>query len=82
MPIMNEHPLGSPCWFELGTTDQAAAKEFYSQLFGWSANDNPMGPNEYYTIFRLGDRDAAAAYSLPGAGRAAALGRLFFNSER
>jgi len=65
MPIINEHPLGSPCWFELGTTDQAAAKEFYSQLFGWSANDNPMGPNEYYTIFRLGDRDAASAYSLP-----------------
>jgi predicted enzyme related to lactoylglutathione lyase len=65
MPIVNEHPLGSPCWFELGTTDQDAAKQFYSQLFGWSIHDNPMGPAEVYTIFRLEGRDAASAYTLP-----------------
>ena len=49
---------------ELATTDQSAAKKFYSDLFGWIPNDIPMGPSEFYTIFRLKDRDAAAGYTL------------------
>jgi predicted enzyme related to lactoylglutathione lyase len=65
MPIVTEHPHGSPCWFELGTTDQDAAKQFYSQMFGWSIHDNPMGPAEVYTIFRLNGHDAGSAYTLP-----------------
>ena len=35
--------LGRFCWFELGTTDQTAAKKFYTGLFGWSFVDHPMG---------------------------------------
>src|SRR5215469_889312 len=58
------HPAGSFCWVELATTDQEGAKKFYSSLFGWSPNDNPMGPGEVYTIFRLNGRDAAAGYTL------------------
>ncbi len=64
MPNIDTHPAGDFVWFELGTTDQAAAKTFYSALLGWHANDMPMGPGEYYTIFRLQGRDAAAAYTL------------------
>jgi predicted enzyme related to lactoylglutathione lyase len=64
MPNIDTHKPGAFCWVELGTTDQNAAKNFYSSLFGWVANDNPMGPNEFYTIFRLQGRDAAAAYTL------------------
>ena len=36
------HTQGSPCWVELATTDQAAAKTFYADLFGWHILDNPM----------------------------------------
>src|SRR5579871_6413115 len=64
MPHINSHPHGSFVWTELGTSDQAAAKTFYGALFGWHANDMPMGPDEYYTIFRLEGRDAAAAHTL------------------
>jgi uncharacterized protein len=64
MPIVEKHPAGAFVWVELGTTDQAAAKNFYASLFGWNANDMPMGPGEYYTIFRLDGRDTAAAYTL------------------
>lgn len=64
MPNIDKHPPGEFCWIELGTTDQGAAKNFYSSLFGWQPNDMPMGPDEYYTIFRLEGRDAAAAYKL------------------
>ena len=49
---------------ELGTTDQNGAKNFYSSLFGWTPNDMPMGPDSFYTIFRLQDRDCAAGYTL------------------
>src|SRR5436189_6393943 len=52
------------CSDELATSDQAAAIDFYSKIFGWSANNMPMGPNDFYTIFRLEGRDAAAGCTL------------------
>lgn len=61
---IDKHKPGAFCWIELGTTDQNAAKEFYSSLFGWQANDMPMGPSGVYTIFRLQGCDAAAGYEL------------------
>jgi len=64
MPQIEKHTPGSFCWIELATTDQTAAKSFYASLFGWVANDMPMGPSDFYTIFRLEGRDAAAAYTL------------------
>jgi predicted enzyme related to lactoylglutathione lyase len=36
---------GSFCWFELATTEQAAAKTFYESLFGWTGADMPIGPS-------------------------------------
>ncbi|MBV8052979.1 MAG: VOC family protein [Acidobacteriaceae bacterium] len=70
MPNIDAHKPGSFCWIELGTTDQDAAKKFYGSLFGWGANDFPMGPEGIYTIFRLQDRDAAAVYTLRAEDRA------------
>jgi len=55
---------GSFCWMELGTTDQKAAKKFYMHLFGWTVDDAPMGPDEFYSMFKLDGKDAAAAYTL------------------
>ncbi len=64
MTHIEQHPAGSFCWIELATTDQKAAKNFYGALFGWSPQDSPMGPDEFYTIFKLEGRDAAAGYSM------------------
>jgi predicted enzyme related to lactoylglutathione lyase len=64
MTNIDKHPAGSFCWIELGTTDQTVAKNFYGSIFGWTPNDNPMGPGEVYTIFKLEGRDAAAGYTL------------------
>ena len=47
------------------TTDQAAAKQFYTQLFGWDVQDFPMGPSETYTIFKRDGQDTGAAYTMP-----------------
>lgn len=43
------------CWNELAARDSAAAKKFYSTVFGWTAEDQPMGPMTY-TIFKNGDK--------------------------
>jgi len=52
-------PAGSFCWIELGTSDLAAAKRFYGQLFNWSARDS-----HEYTLFLSDGRPAAGGYTL------------------
>jgi predicted enzyme related to lactoylglutathione lyase len=64
MPNIEKHAPGDFCWIELATNNQNAAIDFYSKIFGWSANNMPMGPNDFYTIFQLAGRDAAAAMAL------------------
>lgn len=64
MPDPVTHAPGTFCWFELGTTDQNAAKRFYGAVAGWAAADFPMGPNEVYTMFNLDGRNAGACYAL------------------
>jgi predicted enzyme related to lactoylglutathione lyase len=64
MPKIESHPPGDFCWMELATSDQPAAKTFYSSLFGWQAADMPMGPDEYYTMFGLNGAQVGAAYKL------------------
>lgn len=64
MAHVQNHAPGSFSWIELATIDQNDAKRFYGSLFGWGANDFPMGPNEFYTMFQLDGRDAAAAYQM------------------
>ena len=62
---MDSQPkTGSFCWLELGTTDQNAAKKFYTGLLGWSADDMPMGPDMIYTMFRLDGKDVGGGYRL------------------
>jgi uncharacterized protein len=60
-----QHATGSPSWFELATTDQDGAEAFYSGLFGWTVQRNPMGDGSFYTMFQLAGRDVAAAYTMP-----------------
>ncbi len=64
MPRVEKHEPGDFCWIELATTDQAAAQRFYSELFGWTIHDVAMGPNDFYTTFKIDGRDAAAACTL------------------
>jgi len=59
-----EPKSGSFCWMELGTTDREAAKKFYSNLFGWTTEDQPMGPSETYTMFRSSGKDVGGGYQL------------------
>ena len=64
MPVFTVHAPGTFSWPELGTTDQTAAKEFYTSLFGWQFSDSDMGPMGTYTIFKRDGVDVAALYTL------------------
>ena len=64
MSNIDQHPAGNFVWFELSTSDPAGAKQFYSSLCGWEAQDMPMGPDMVYTMFQLRGRDTGGAYKM------------------
>ncbi|HEY6184222.1 MAG TPA: VOC family protein [Terriglobales bacterium] len=67
------HAPGTFCWVELGTSDGPAAKKFYTELFGWTFNDNPMGPGAVYTMLQQDGKDVGALYQLDAEMKAAAV---------
>jgi uncharacterized protein len=60
-----QYTPGTFSWTDLTTTDQAAAKEFYSALFGWEANDVPVGEGVVYSMMSLGGHSVAAISPQP-----------------
>ncbi len=66
MSEITQHPAGTFCWVELATSDAPAAEKFYTRLFGWRTNKNPMGPDSFYYMFQIDGKDAAALYQLWG----------------
>jgi predicted enzyme related to lactoylglutathione lyase len=66
MPKRESYVPGTPSWVDLSTNDQASAKEFYSGLFGWSYDDQPIGDNVFYSMATLkGDTVGAIAPQQP-----------------
>jgi len=62
MAVVDMYAPGRFCWVDLGTTDTADAKRFYTALFGWTTEDRPMGDGSYYTMLFSGGRSVAALY--------------------
>ncbi len=60
---VESYKQGMPCWVDLSTTDQDAAKGFYSQIFGWEYQDIPMGEGQVYSIARIDGSDAGAIFT-------------------
>jgi predicted enzyme related to lactoylglutathione lyase len=59
---MDTYAPGTFCWADLGSPDAAAAKRFYTALFGWAAEDRPMGPDAFYTMLTIDGHSVAALY--------------------
>ncbi len=58
------HPPGTFSWVDLATTDPAAAKAFYTELFGWETEDNDAGEGAVYTMCRVDGDDVSGLYEL------------------
>ena len=54
MATRESAPLGAPCWIDLFTSEPDRAREFYGEIFGWTAEESG---EEYggYVNFRRGD---------------------------
>ena len=63
MPEFSSLPPGTFCWPELSTSDQKGAVNFYRELFGWDVDDQPIGPTETYSMFKLRGKSVGAAYT-------------------
>lgn len=61
----SEYSPGAFSWTDLTTPDQAGAKRFYSELFGWEADDQDIGQGMTYSLMKLGGRDVAAVSPQP-----------------
>lgn len=58
---------GNFIWYELVTTDQDAAIDFYKAVVGWTAADFPAPPEMgdfRYTILSVGDRGVAGLFTI------------------
>jgi uncharacterized protein len=68
---------GTFCWADVTTSDQEAAKAFYGGLFGWEADDRPVGDGVSYSMMRLEGRDVAAISPQPPGQREARIPPLW-----
>ncbi|MBE2317849.1 VOC family protein [Solirubrobacter sp. CPCC 204708] len=53
---------GTVSWAELVTSDAEAAKGFYTDLFGWTYDDRPVGEDMVYSMAQLEGKSVAALY--------------------
>lgn len=57
--------LGRPVWYELMTTDSAAAETFYKNVVGWTSAPFQGSPNPYTVFKRSGDVQVAGLMARP-----------------
>lgn len=53
MPTRDHAPDGAPCWADLWTSDVEGSRTFYTQLFGWTAEE----PSEEFGGYFMFTRD-------------------------
>lgn len=68
---------GTFCWSELSSTDQDGSKAFYGALFGWQAEDRPVGEGSVYSMMQIDGRDVAAIAGQPSQQREAGVPSLW-----
>jgi predicted enzyme related to lactoylglutathione lyase len=60
-----QYTPGSFSWTDVTTTDQEAAKTFYTSLFGWQLEDIPVGDGIHYSMARVDGKQVAAISPQP-----------------
>lgn len=67
MPTRDAAPVGAPCWIQLSTSDTTRARAFYSELFGWTAED-PVAEFGGYFNFTKDGAAVGGCMGMPEAG--------------
>jgi predicted enzyme related to lactoylglutathione lyase len=58
---------GAPCWIDVSTSDTAAARDFYTALFGWTAGEASDEFGGYFMFNHEGTPVAGCMPAMPGA---------------
>jgi hypothetical protein len=72
-----QYTPGTFSWSELSTTDQDGAKAFYRGLFGWEADDRPVGDGAVYSMMQLDGHQVGAIAGQPQQQREAGVPALW-----
>jgi predicted enzyme related to lactoylglutathione lyase len=65
MTVATSTLLGRPLWYELMTTDMAAAERFYKTVLGWGSSPFQGSPQPYTEFKRSGDVPVAGLMTKP-----------------
>jgi len=68
MPVRDRYPAGAPCWVDLLTSDAERSRAFYTQLFGWAAEEPSPEFGGYFSFTKNGVPVAGGMPSQPGMG--------------
>ena len=63
--LVNED--GAFSWNELGTRDIAGSIDFYGKVFGWTVEEQDMGPMGTYRVWKDGDEIRGGLFDMNGA---------------
>jgi len=72
MGEVRSYQAGVPAWVDLTTSDPAASRRFYGDLFGWEYQGGPADTGHYTTCLIWGHRVAGIAGDPAPAGTSAA----------
>lgn len=67
MTVLTNHRLGEPCWIDLASSDAPRARDFYTALFGWTADEAGAEYGGYITFRKDGRTVAGLGPAMPGA---------------
>jgi predicted enzyme related to lactoylglutathione lyase len=68
MPTRETAPIGAPCWVDLMTSDTDRSRDFYTELFGWTADEPAEEFGGYFTFNKDGVPVGGCMPSEPGSG--------------
>lgn len=57
---------GTFCWYECATREVATERNFYGELFGWTAQESPMPGGFIYTLLHRGSEQVAGMMPMEG----------------
>ena len=67
MSARDTAPIGAPCWVDLMSSDVGRSRAFYTELFGWAAEDPAEEFGGYFVFSKDGAQMAGCMASDPGA---------------
>jgi predicted enzyme related to lactoylglutathione lyase len=81
MSTRDHFPLGAPCWADLWTSDVEGSRAFYSEVFGWEAQESDPQFGGYFMFHRDGVPAAGAMGDMGEDMKATDTWKIYLNTD-